>query len=75
MFHSHDESKHNRLLFISYANAFEIRDRTDLESLQEVLNINIAIREMVLRWTRSGLEGWCARLSCLTSEEGGEGSV
>jgi hypothetical protein len=40
MFHSPDESKHTRLLFISYASAFEIWDCTDLESLQEVLNIN-----------------------------------
>jgi hypothetical protein len=37
MFHSPDESKHSRLLFIS---SFDIWDCTDLESLQEVLNIN-----------------------------------
>jgi hypothetical protein len=38
LFHSHDESRHIRLLFIGCASAFEIC--TDLESLREVLNIS-----------------------------------
>jgi hypothetical protein len=57
LFHSFDESKHGRHLFIAYASAFEIWDCTDLKSLREVLNINtdhnpaVDGATVVLQWT------------------------